>query len=51
MKILVVFTGGTIGSKTKNGWISTDENTLYTLTDSYKKREDVEFICHIHTQF
>lgn len=46
MKILVVFTGGTIGSKTKNGWISTYENTLYTLTDSYKKREDVEFICH-----
>ena len=46
MKILVVFTGGTIGSKTTNGWISTDENTLFTLTESYKKRQDVEFVCH-----
>ena len=42
MKILVIFTGGTIGSKTKNGWISTDENTLYTLIGSYKKRDDVK---------
>jgi len=46
MKILVIFTGGTIGSKTKNGWISTDKYTGYTLINSYKKRDDVEFVCH-----
>lgn len=46
MKILVIFTGGTIGSKTKNGWISTDDNTGFTLINSYKKRDDVEFTFH-----
>lgn len=37
MKILVIFTGGTIGSTTQNGWISTDTATKYTLIEGYKK--------------
>ena len=37
MKILVIFTGGTIGSTTQNGWISTDTATKYTLIENYKK--------------
>ena len=41
MKILVVFTGGTIGSATRDGWISTDKSAKYTLIENYKqKRSD-----------
>ncbi len=36
MKILVIFTGGTIGSCEKNGSISTDESTKYVLINQYK---------------
>ncbi|MBR5157500.1 MAG: asparaginase [Clostridia bacterium] len=35
MKILVVFTGGTIGSSLKNGWISNDSETNYLLINNY----------------
>ena len=38
MNILVVFTGGTIGSTVKDGWISTDSETKYQLIELYKKR-------------
>ena len=41
MKILVIFTGGTIGSCLKNGWISTDATTKYRLLDRYKGGKDV----------
>lgn len=35
MKILVVFTGGTIGSSLKKGWISNDSETNYLLINNY----------------
>lgn len=38
MKILVIFTGGTIGCTVKNGYISTDNTTTYQLLDLYRKR-------------
>ena len=45
MKILVIFTGGTIGSKLNNGWISPDAATKHTLIEQYKSHFDssVEF--------
>ncbi len=45
MKILVIFTGGTIGSTVENGWISPDSNTSYTLINNFKESygEEVEF--------
>lgn len=45
MKILVVFTGGTIGSTLSDGWISPDKNTKYLLIDNYFRShsDDVEF--------
>lgn len=45
MKILVVFTGGTIGSRAQNGWISPDGDTKYTLIENYisENGNDVEF--------
>lgn len=45
MKILTIFTGGTIGSTMQNGWISTNSQTKYILLDEYKKnsRNDIEF--------
>lgn len=36
MKILIIFTGGTIGSCVKNGSISTDESTKYALIEKYE---------------
>lgn len=36
MKILIIFTGGTIGSSQKNGSISTDEGTRYRLIEEYE---------------
>ena len=45
MKILVVFTGGTIGSSEGRKWISLDQETNYTLIENYRKENstDVEF--------
>lgn len=45
MKILVVFTGGTIGSTVNDGYISPDDSTTYQLIEQYKalKKRDVEF--------
>lgn len=37
MKILVVFTGGTIGSCVSDGWISPDDSTKYLLIEKYRK--------------
>ncbi len=42
MNILVVFTGGTIGSAVENGWISTDDCTRYKLIGLYKNKTDAE---------
>lgn len=38
MKILVIFTGGTIGSALNNGWIAPNTATRYTLIDNYKQK-------------
>ncbi len=45
MKILVIFTGGTIGSTSKRKWISLDESTSYTLISNYEEKngEDITF--------
>ncbi len=45
MKILVIFTGGTIGSSIKDGWISTDSATKYALIEKYKENfgADISF--------
>ena len=45
MKILVIFTGGTIGSRKNEGVISPDTKTKYTLIENYKKAfgDDIEF--------
>ena len=44
MKILVIFTGGTIGSTVNENWISLNDNTKYTLIENYKKTDsNVEF--------
>lgn len=44
MKILVIFTGGTIGSTVTGDWIVTDESTKYTLLEHFKiKDSETEF--------
>lgn len=44
MKILVIFTGGTIGTSTKDGWTDIDNNTKYVLLDSYNNKDEIEFV-------
>ncbi len=44
MKILVIFTGGTIGSTVKDGWISTDPAAKYTLIEKYKENFGKEIL-------
>lgn len=36
MKIAVIFTGGTIGSRTNDKWITVDESTRYDLLKHMK---------------
>ena len=43
MKILVIFTGGTIGSVSGKKWISLDDSTNYTLIQNYDNLDGVEF--------
>lgn len=44
MKILVIFTGGTIGTTIKDGWADIDNNAKYVLLDSYDNKHEVEFV-------
>ncbi len=44
MKILVIFTGGTIGTSIKDGWADIDANTKYVLLDSYDNKDKIEFV-------
>ena len=46
MKILVIFTGGTIGSRLENGWIGPNESLKHTLINNYRSAyaDDIEFI-------
>lgn len=37
MKILVIFTGGTIGSTVSDGWISPNDETKYFLIEKYRE--------------
>ncbi len=45
MKILVIFTGGTIGSAVTDGWISPASEMKYLLIEKYRERtgDDMEF--------
>ena len=43
MKVLVIFTGGTIGSTLKNGYIGTDDGAKYALLSPFCDEKDVEF--------
>ncbi|MGN0341717.1 MAG: asparaginase domain-containing protein [Roseburia sp.] len=47
LHILVIFTGGTIGSTKQNDWISTDESKNYLLIEKYQQqtKRKVEFTC------
>ncbi len=47
MKIFVIFTGGTIGSRVKDGWISTDRETKFELIEGFKAtdKRNIEFVC------
>ena len=44
MRILVIFTGGTIGTTIKDGWADIDNNTKYVLLDSYNNKGEIEFV-------
>ncbi|MBR2407304.1 MAG: asparaginase [Clostridia bacterium] len=45
MKILVVFTGGTIGTCVKDGWLGVDDAARYVLLNQYRrKHKDVTFV-------
>ena len=43
MKILFVFTGGTIGSTQKGGYICKDKGKAYTLLEMYKNKYGINF--------
>lgn len=46
MKILVIFTGGTIGSTVQNGYITPKQDGRYQLLERYRERQtrEVEFV-------
>lgn len=46
MRILVIFTGGTIGSTVSGGWISPDDSARYTLLNTFRQQhgDDVTFV-------
>ena len=43
MKLLFIFTGGTIGSTKRNDVISTDENKSYMIIDAYRSKYGIDF--------
>jgi len=43
MKIAVIFTGGTIGSRTNDKWITVDATTKYDLLKYYEDDKDITF--------
>ncbi len=43
MKIAVIFTGGTIGSRTNDKWITVDATTKYDLLKYYENDKDITF--------
>lgn len=51
MKVLFVFTGGTIGSTIKNGYISADTEKPYILIDAYSKKYGIDFEYDVFAPF
>ncbi len=51
MKLLFIFTGGTIGSAVSGDYISTDENKPYELIETYRKRYGLECYYDIMTPY
>ncbi len=43
MKLLFIFTGGTIGSTKRNDVISTDENKSYMIIEAYRSKYGIDF--------
>ncbi len=43
MRIAVIFTGGTIGSRTNDKWITVDASTKYDLLKHYENDNDISF--------
>jgi len=43
MKVLVIFTGGTIGSTLKNGYIGTDDGAKFALLEPFCAEKDTQF--------
>lgn len=42
MKILVIFTGGTIGSSVSDGWIAPSDDMKYLLLSEFRKKSDAD---------
>ena len=51
MKILVIFTGGTIGSSEGRKWISLDKSTSFTLLENYKKENGLDVDFEVETPY
>ena len=51
MKILVIFTGGTIGSTLADGWIAPNDTTRYTLIHSYEEKYGKDVCFETRTPF
>ena len=51
MKILVIFTGGTIGSTVGENYISLDETKKYALIENFKKRCDMKVDFDVETPY
>ena len=43
MKLLFIFTGGTIGSTQSGDFISVDKNKSYLIIESYRKHYEIDF--------
>lgn len=44
MNVLVIFTGGTIGTSVKDGWADIDNNAKYVLLNRYNNKDNTEFV-------
>ena len=51
MKILVIFTGGTIGSAVSDGWISPSEDMKYLLISKYREKTGDAFSFDTYTPY
>lgn len=51
MKILVIFTGGTIGSTLEDGWITPNESTRYALIDTFEQQYGQEVVLETYAPY